>query len=1697
MSIFDLRNAVIDEYHSYISSFLLIQDERIKDYISEELIEKGALWPPALLQLNPAYRKAETIEQLVVEGKLHPDCASIFRDKEDNSITLFQHQQEAIETALSGKGFVVTSGTGSGKSLTYFVPIMDAVLKGGPDAHKVWAIIVYPMNALVNSQYTALQEWEEAYKERTGQPFPIRFNKYTGQEMATRMDIQKDPPHILLTNYVMLELMMVRPEEHMFVDSATTALKYLVIDELHTYRGRQGADVAFLIRRLKERSKKQGLICMGTSATMIAGKSTSPEERRQAVASFAGQIFGSTFEAGQVIEETLESITPRGGEIDPRELREAIKWPLPETPGELLANPLVRWTEDNFGLEEEDGGRLRRRSPISLDEGAETLSEQTGLDVEACKEALSRAFLAGAAIKSEKGETLLSFKLHQFIAQGNRVFASLEPRPERVFDLEGYTFASREGGVIPLFPLKFCRICGVEYYEVLHDPEERAFSPLSDEFNRLEDIEGKGYLLLAPEDRDVDWGPENLPSEWLTEKGRVKSAYKEYVPRPVCVHPDGSYSESPTEGATKAWFQPQPFRLCLGCGVFYDRESEFRKLTGLSSEGRSTATTVLALSALENAPAGDIEASARKLLSFTDNRQDASLQAGHFNDFVQVSLLRAAIYAALQEVGELRYDEIAGKVVESLGLDFKDISANKELLPDSPLGKEVIRAFTDLTEYRIYEDLRRGWRVVQPNLEQCGLLAMDYRGLGELCANEEAWRELKPFADSSPEKRLEVLKAFLDQFRRQLAIHASRLQETNEALLKKRVEERVDARWGFEEKERLRLASRFILPGQEERLAGSFSLSARSLLHRYLKRALPAFEVEYEENMEKLVDILCAHGLLRRDSEKGISFVQLESASLVWKKGDGTPVSEPIYQRRSEDPIYLKAEKEANQYFKEFYVRSSALLREVEAREHTAQIGYEHREEREQRFRSGELKCLFCSPTMELGIDIADLQLVHMRNVPPTPANYAQRSGRAGRKGDPALVVTYCLAGSGHDQYFFHHQREMVSGAVQPPRIDLTSEDLATAHLHSVWLAKTGLSLGKPSTDGSPLRSIANILDLRQEGYPLTEDIQNKINLSQNDFKECMGEVQRILDSCAPDIEKAAWYTEEWIEKALKRAPEEFDDAFNRFRELYQVADRQYVEASDLLRFRSGSKDDVAKAERSRAEAERQITLLRNETSSFQESDFYPYRYLASEGFLPGYNFPRLPLSAFLPREKKGDYVDRPRFLAISEFAPESFIYHEGSKYQVSGLRTTITDLDKRRLRVKLCNVCGYLHADESVELCHNCESKLAGEDYTYASMLEATNVYTRRRERITSEEEERRRLGYQITTHFEFAPVWGASEGRIPASVNGAGGSAILKLIYAPSATIYRINHRWRASKEDGYLLDFDTGEFVPRNREGSEGKPAGNIDQVRLFVRDTMNVMLLYPGQEDMDWPEEMLTTLEHALRRGIEQTYQIEASELASERIGSGSRRGILFYEASEGGYGILRSMVEERDAFARVAAEALAVCHYDPETLEDQNEECVRACYDCLLSYSNQRDYPQLSRALVKDLLGELTHSETHHEVGGRDYETHYQWLRALTDSRSELERKFLDHIYKTRRKLPDDAQRALEDHHGTIPDFFYEKYDCVYCDGSVHDEPAQKAKDEKIRRELEDLGYRVIVIRYDRDLEEQVAAYPDVFGEAKA
>ena len=151
----------------------------------------------------------------------------------------------------------------------------------------------------------------------------------------------------------------------------------------------------------------------------------------------------------------------------------------------------------------------------------------------------------------------------------------------------------------------------------------------------------------------------------------------------------------------------------------------------------------------------------------------------------------------------------------------------------------------------------------------------------------------------------------------------------------------------------------------------------------------------------------------------------MQAGIIEWQAGDG--------ERRAPDPVRSNtAVGRVNPYFRRFYCRDRCRPAGLEAREHTAQVRPEDRQDRERRFSDAELPVLYCSPTMELGVDIKSLNVVGMRNVPPTPANYAQRSGRAGRSGQPAVVLTYCATGNAHDNYYFGRSQDMVAGVVDP-----------------------------------------------------------------------------------------------------------------------------------------------------------------------------------------------------------------------------------------------------------------------------------------------------------------------------------------------------------------------------------------------------------------------------------------------------------------------------------------------------------------------------------------------------------------------------------------------------------------------------------------------------------------------------------------
>ena len=220
MNVLDTHRQVVDDYAQYIRSFINISDPQIAQEVEESLSE-GRLWPQPLLHFNPAYEQAGTVEDATASGLLHDDVRHIF-----GGYTLYRHQYKAIELGVDNTDFVVTSGTGSGKSLTYIGTIFNHLLTN-QETNGVVAVIVYPMNALINSQTNEFNTYKDNYEKNTKLEFPITFGQYTGQENEEkRQAMRGSPPHIILTNYMMLELLLTRIQERPIRNAIFDGLRY-------------------------------------------------------------------------------------------------------------------------------------------------------------------------------------------------------------------------------------------------------------------------------------------------------------------------------------------------------------------------------------------------------------------------------------------------------------------------------------------------------------------------------------------------------------------------------------------------------------------------------------------------------------------------------------------------------------------------------------------------------------------------------------------------------------------------------------------------------------------------------------------------------------------------------------------------------------------------------------------------------------------------------------------------------------------------------------------------------------------------------------------------------------------------------------------------------------------------------------------------------------------------------------------------------------------------------------------------------------------------------------------------------------------------------------------------------------------------------------------------------------------------------
>lgn len=1647
MDVFQLDEHLTTVYSRFARSFCKIRAPEISNQVNR-IYEDGRFWPDALVSINPNFELKQNIRELVEDGTLDPAMEQIFSTGEPRTpLRLFTHQQNALNRVQNSENFIVTTGTGSGKSLCYFLPIVNRALQLRRAGHprRTIAIIIYPMNALANSQKEELDKFIQG----SGITESLRptFARYTGQESEEeRVIIANSKPDIILTNYMMLELLLTRREEidRKVIDSAN-GLEFLVLDELHTYRGRQGADVAMLARRLKERTNPDGNIrCIGTSATMSSSKNST--DRKAEIARVGSAFFGVQMNPNSIIDETLSRATKINPDRNPTAFKNSLKTvlstdlPTQLTDIELATHPLSVWIETKVGLE--DQLHIRRRPPETLRNIANSLSKDTDVSYETSLKYVKQILSVMATPEIERGGTrtqaFLAFKLHRFISGAGHLHTTIESQKDRRVLVDEQIWHPKSPNS-RLFPTYFCRECGQEILVVKKENRKFVGRKIDDITDESGELVGSRYGYLVPsvnQEFNFQGKPNQYPDSWQDKRSDghivVSKSRQSHQGELVRVNPSGELDQN----GVSAWFFQGKYRFCPTCKHEPPPQARERnKLVNLSSEGRSSATSIIVSTILawmqENKA---LDKHTRKILGFTDNRQDAALQAGHFNDFIFVTLLRSAVLKAVQKAGQqgLRHSEFGMAVRDTLGfnLDSENVNRRSEWLIDPDVRgfqskEEANNTITNVLAHRVWSDLERGWRFTHPNLHDVGLLNLYFPGLEELSEDDELFSKSEILTHASPEARATAYKILLEHMVKNLAVGSESLDIDRMNKVAEESRQKLCFPWAIDEEEQKELRKSRLLTiefdtkefRRQRDTERVLKATPRTKLGKLLRSekiwGRYVSESDYYAILAALIDAATAHQILKK--------------SYLGNELSGWRVYPNAIRLLSTDKI--RSDNSANPFFRQLYFSIADLLDiegdlpfAFESREHTAQVDPKLRTWREDRFRFGNveqdrikgirtemrdnnesdtfLPVLFCSPTMELGVDISSLNAVLLRNAPPTPANYVQRAGRSGRSGQSALVVTYCSARSPHDQFYFNNRVDLVEGVVKPPILDFSNRDLLVSHLHAEWLAKSNVTIEPKIPENLEMENetVTNSFLLKNE-----KQIEFVKLRDSGSALEVMKKIAESAQEFVANLDDTPWLTdvEEFVRSINSQALQELDDAFERWRNLYRSAKRERQEAT-----RIGNQNNINQVERKEARrrfnrADKEIELLEQGQSRFT-SDFYSYRYLATEGFLPGYNFPRLPLYAFVPATHYHSVIQRPRFLAISEFGPFSLIYHEGQAFRIVRSKLPASGRsDEGKLitdSLMICAKCGAGHEDREQNLCNACGENLDKSD-RINGVFRIQNVEAIASRRISSNDEERQRQGFDIQTIFQWQ-----TKNNMPlvrrCRVQDKLGAPLVSMTYGGATKLSRVNKglmRRKNPNVSGFVIDPATGRW-----KDEKTKDKGYLDLTRPsyqrivpMVQDQKNSLLFEPTQ---DFNLSQMATLQHAIVRGICSVFELEERELSGEPLPNRYERNvILIYEASEGGIGVLNHLVSDSSKLREVAQAALRLMHYnfnsESEELIHSDDHCVAGCYGCLLSYFNQMDHELIDRkdsGLVEYLLRLANADMTKKDIQSNDD----SWIDAI-------------------------------------------------------------------------------------------------------
>lgn len=774
--------------------------------------------------------------------------------------------------------------------------------------------------------------------------------------------------------------------------------------------------------------------------------------------------------------------------------------------------------------------------------------------------------------------------------------------------------------------------------------------------------------------------------------------------------------------------------------------------------------------------------------------------------------------------------------------------------------------------------------------------------------------------------------------------------------------------------------------------------------------------------------------------------------------------------------------------------------------EHNASLSVDDRTNIENKFNNGILNVLVASPTMELGIDIGDLSTVLLRNVPPDASRYAQRAGRAGRAEQPSFIIVFCSSGMDtnrgpHDRYFYNNPEKIIAGKIVPPQFELNNKMLILKHINSIIIQIITQYTNFNRKTGEIFEIIPKndkyIVKFKEE---YSEELERALELHKDEIFTSINKVYR--KEINSEELGFNWLNDDFIVPRVKNFINRLDQNFLYYKQIRA----EYEKELDYL--------DKATRDKPRGETlKRRRRAVINQKSKMDDGkdEFYIFNYLSDHGFLPNYGFSSSNVSIQMydgstPKSKEKT-IQRENRIAIREFAPLNSIYFMGSKYRVRmpNFHTQVEDIGTEKCF--LCNNCLYIDFGPSVDTQQNCPS--CGDSIISKkeihNCISFPDMKATSGENIGCEEEKRARRYYDVIVNYKEQ-----ADKIAYFNIVSEENFIYAKCSYEQDALIYHINRGEIRFGSEGDLKPelfnycIACNQWIYSNsieKHLTQGTPQACknnatekdiLKNLLLFVKGSHDVIKFrFTCPDDVIskgeiFINEFFITLKEVLLQSILLTFNMSERELGGIilSVPDSNEYFIVIYETEEGGIGVLKALIQNPIRYKRCLSMIAELIHIkDIDSMEEYEESCIRACYNCLLGYWNQREHRYLNRQLVKPLIQKLSKSKI--EFTTIDpIEVQLERLKHLLGSGldSNLEKRVLEKMVKMKIPLPEYAQYAVSTKDPTtdktyiisVADFFYDipKNLCVFVDGPPHKKPEIKVDDDKKRKKLRQKGYGI-------------------------